>query len=71
MIKTNTTKDPYQELTKFYNKKSQEPAGGKFFIVNHHKAPSEHGVWARNKKELIAHFNKIRRHFTTITEQVR
>ena len=62
-------KDTYKSLAMFYAKKEKEQAGGGFFTVYHHKAVLEQGVWARSKKELIDHYNKIRRHFTHIDEQ--
>lgn len=69
MAKAKTEKDPYKDMANFYNNKAKEPAGGKFFTVYHHKAPAEHGVWARSKKELMTHLNKIRSHFTDIVEE--
>ena len=62
MKKENT----YEDLAKFYHKKEKEPRGGKFFSIYHHKAPAEHGVWARSKTELEKHLNKIRAHFTRV-----
>ena len=66
----DTDNNSYTDMVKFYNKKEREPVGGKFFTVHHHKAPSEHGVWARSKQELIQHFNKIRKHFISIEAQI-
>lgn len=62
-------KDSYKDMTNFYKKKLKEPAGGKFFTVFHRKAPVEHGVWARSKKELETYLNKIRSHFTHVVEE--
>lgn len=68
--KRDKHKSAYEDMSKFYNGKAKEPAGGYFFTVHHRKSPTEHGVWARSKKELEKHFNKIRRHFTSIEVEV-
>lgn len=60
----------YGEMVKFYNKKEHESAGGKFFVIHRHKQPTQHGVWAHSKKELINHLNKIRDAFTKVEEYI-
>ena len=59
----------YKALTQFSQHKAKETPGGAFFTVTHRKAPTEYGVWARSKRELTNYFNKVRRHFISITEQ--
>ena len=60
----------HKDLAKFYHHKAKEVPGGAFFTVTHRKAPDEHGIWARSKRELINYFNKVRRHFISVSEEV-